>query len=67
MSFVATCGPRDYFTEWSKSKTNIIWYHLHVEPNKIIWKKTHRNRSKLSDFKTNLMVTIGKTNVGGKV
>ena len=29
---------RDYHNKWSKSerKTNIIWYHLYVEPK--IWK-----------------------------
>ena len=32
MSFAATMdGPRDYHTEWSKSKTNSIRYHLYVE------------------------------------
>lgn len=37
--------PRDYQTEWSQSdrkKTNIIWYHLYLEPkdniNKFIYK-----------------------------
>ena len=24
-------GPRDYDTNWTKSKTNTIYYHLHVE------------------------------------
>ena len=27
-------GPRDCHTEWSKSKTNIIWCHLYVESKK---------------------------------
>ena len=27
-------GPRDYHTKWSKSKTNVIWYHLYVGSNK---------------------------------
>ena len=31
-----TDGPRDYHNKWSKSKTNIIWYHLHVESKKMI-------------------------------
>ena len=28
-------GPRDYHTKW-KRKTNIIWYHLYVESEKMI-------------------------------
>ena len=31
-----TDGPRDYHNKWSKSKTYIIWYHLHVESKKMI-------------------------------
>ena len=27
-------GPRDYHSKWSKSKTNIIWYHLYVGSKK---------------------------------
>ena len=27
-------GPRDYHTTWSKTKTNITWYHLYVESTK---------------------------------
>ena len=30
----STDGPKDYQTNWSKPKTNIIWYHLHVESKK---------------------------------
>ena len=30
--------PRDCHTKWSKTKTNIIWYHLFVESKK---KKKH--------------------------
>ena len=26
--------PRDYHTKWSKSKINIVWYHLFVESKK---------------------------------
>ena len=52
MPFVATMdGPRDYHIKKSKSdrKTNIIWYHLHVESKKRVQvnlfseqKQTHR-------------------------
>ena len=42
-------GSRDYHTKWSKSKTNITWYHLYVESKKMIQKnlftkqkQTHR-------------------------
>ena len=35
-------GPEEYHTKWSKSKTNIIWDHLHVESknntNELIYK-----------------------------
>ena len=24
-------GPRDYYTQWSQRKTNIVWCHLHIE------------------------------------
>ena len=27
-------GPRDYHTKWSKPKTNVIWYHLHIDSEK---------------------------------
>ena len=34
--------PRDYCTKWSKRKTNVVWYHLHVkskkDTNEIIYK-----------------------------
>ena len=37
MPFAATMeGPRDYETKWSKSKINVIWYHLYVESKKMI-------------------------------
>ena len=28
-------GPKDYHTNWSKSKTNTMWYHLYVESKKV--------------------------------
>ena len=31
-----TDGPRAYHTEYNKSKTNIIWYHLYGEYKKMI-------------------------------
>ena len=35
MPFAATwMNTRDYHTKWSQTKTNIIWYHLHVESKK---------------------------------
>ena len=27
-------GPRYYHAKWSQTKTNIMWYHLHVESKK---------------------------------
>ena len=50
------------------SKTN-IWYHLYVDSNKNNnnkwYKRTYlKNRNKLTDFKTNLMVTRGETTGG---
>ena len=27
-------GPGDYHTKWSKTETNIIWYHLYAESEK---------------------------------
>ena len=52
--------PRDYHTKWSKSKTNIIWYHLYVEflkndTNELIYK-----REIDSDIEHRLMVTKGE-------
>ena len=46
-------GPEDYHTKWRKSETNIIWYHLYVEPE--IWYKFFylQNRNRLTDTEKN--------------
>ena len=64
MPFAATDGPRDHHSKWSQTKTNIIWYHLYVESKKMIWKNLFI-KQKCTDFKKNLMVTIGEIMVGG--
>ena len=52
-------------SEVRQRKTN-IWYHLYVELKKKWYKRTYlKNRKKPTDFKTNLMVTIGET-IGGE-
>ena len=46
--------------EVSQRKTNIIWYHLHVE-SKIWYKWTYlQNNDRLTDVENKLMVTKGK-------
>ena len=52
-------GPRDYYTKWSQTKTNIIWYHSYVESNFKKWYKwTYlQNRNRLTDIENKLMVT----------
>ena len=52
-------------TEWSQRKTNIIWYHLHMESNKKWYRTYLKDRNKLTDFETDLMVSIGET-IGGR-
>ena len=57
--------PRDYHTKWSKSgkrktKTNIIWYYLHLE-SKIWHKWTHLwNGNRLTDIKNRPVVAQGE-------
>ena len=50
--------PRDYHTKQSKSKRNIIWYHLYVESKKTVQmnlftkqKQSHRCRKPTDGFK----------------
>ena len=35
-SYINMDRPRECHTKWSKRKTNIIWYHLHVESKQMI-------------------------------
>ena len=49
--------PRDYRPKWSKTKTNIIWYHLYVEPKKVI-KLIYK--TEVYSQKTNLWLPKGK-------
>ena len=49
--------PRDYHTKQSKSKTNIIWYHLYVESKKKVQmnlftkqKQTYRYRKQTNGY-----------------
>ena len=52
------CGPRDYHSKYSKSKTNIIGYYLHVESEKKRYKWTYwQNRKRLTDVENKLMFT----------
>ena len=50
-------GTRVYHTKWSKSKTNIIWYHLYVESKKDDTSKLIYKTETDSD---KLMVTKGE-------
>ena len=46
-------------TRWSKLKTNIIWYPLNVESKRYKWTYL-KNRNRLTDFGSELMVTKGE-------
>ena len=54
------CDPRNYYTEWSQTKTNII-YHLYVESKKIQMnlfmkqKQTHLHRKQTYDYQRGKM------------
>ena len=55
-------GPRDYHIKWSKSKTNIVWYHLYVESFQKRYKWIYlQNRNRLTGFENKFMVTKEKT------
>ena len=58
-------GPRDCHTKWSK--TDIVWYHLYAESNKNNTKELTYKTETNSDFKAELMVTIGETFGGREV
>ena len=51
-------GPRDIIL--SQRKTNIIWYHLYVEPKKKDKWTYLQNRHRITDTENKLMVTKGK-------
>ena len=52
-------GPRDYYIKWSKSKTNVIWYHLYVKSKKC-YKWTYlQNTNRITDIEDKFMVTKG--------
>ena len=48
-------GCRDYHTEGSKSKTNIMWYHVDVES-----KQWFQNRNRLTDLENKQTATKGE-------
>ena len=52
-------GPRDFHTEWSKSEKN-KYHMIYVESNKMIQKNLFI-KHKVTDFKTNLRIIMGKT------
>ena len=46
--------------EVSQRKIN-IWYHLYVDSNKILHRRTYlKDRNKLTDFETKLMIITGE-------
>ena len=48
-------------SEVSQTKTNIMWYHLHVESNTKWCRQTYlQNRNRLTDFENELLVTKGQ-------
>ena len=60
MPFAATWMDLDYHIKWSKSKTNTIWYHLHVE-SKIWHEWTYLwNRNRLTDIENRLVIAKGE-------
>ena len=51
-------------SEVSQTKTNTVWYHLHVESKKKWQKKTYlQSRNRLTDIESKLTVT--KVEMGG--
>ena len=57
-----TDGPRGYYAEWNKTKTNTVWFHLYVESkiqNK--WKK----HNKANSHRENKEMVAGMEVVGG--
>ena len=60
MPFVATWMDLEIIIQVkSKNKTNIKWYHLHVDSNKKWYKRIHlQNRNYPTDFKIKLMVGV---------
>ena len=61
-------GPRNYHTEWSKSKTNTIWYDSYMESNlkydtnELI----HKTETDLQILKTNFWLSKAKHACGGR-
>ena len=51
---------RDYHTKWRESKTNITWYHLYVESNKILQMNLFTNRNRFTDIENKFMATKGE-------
>ena len=44
-------------SEENQRKTNIMWYHVHVESNNVTNKTYLQNRNRLTDFENKLTVT----------
>ena len=59
-------GPRNYHIKWSKSKKNIIAYHLNVDPKKIIHMSLFTKQKLTHRLQDKLMVTNKGGVMGGK-
>ena len=55
---------KDYHTEWSQGKTDIIWYHLYVEPEKKDKWAYLQNRNRFTDIKNKLKLPKENVEVG---
>ena len=70
MPFVATWMDLEMIIlrEVSQTKTNILWYHIHVESKKEKWCKWAylQSRNRFTDIKNELMVTKGDGRGWGK-
>ena len=58
-------GPGDCQSEWSKSKTHIICYHLYVGSKKKLYKWTYlQNIKRLTDLENKVVAARGKDVAG---
>ena len=56
-----TDEPRGYHTEWTKSKTNLKWYHLwNLKRKRYKWIYL-QNKNRLTELENKLTVTKGET------
>ena len=61
-------APRNYHTEWRKSKTNTIWYDSYMESNLKcdMNELIHKTETDLQILKTNFWLSKGKHACGGR-